>query len=117
MRHRKLKGKLGRNSSHRSALLANLAISLINHKKIETTYSKAKEVRKFVEKLVTKAKNNDLQAQREVMKVIKNKLASKKLFDEISPKYVERNGGYTRIIKTGFRKGDAAPLAVIEFTE
>ncbi|MEA2022425.1 MAG: 50S ribosomal protein L17 [Candidatus Caldatribacteriota bacterium] len=117
MRHKKLKGKLGRTSSHRSALLANLAISLINHKKIETTYSKAKEVRKFVEKLVTKAKNNDLQAQREVRKVIKNKMASKILFDEISPKYIERNGGYTRVVKTGFRKGDAAPLAIIEFTE
>ena len=117
MRHKKLKGKLGRNSSHRSALLANLAISLINHKKIETTYSKAKEVRKFVDKLITKAKNNDLQAQREVRKVIKNKIASKILFDEISPKFVERNGGYTRVVKTGFRKGDAAPLAIIEFTE
>lgn len=117
MRHKKLKGKLGRNSSHRSALLANLAISLINHKKIETTYSKAKEVRKFVEKLITKAKNNNLQAQREVRKVIKNKMASKILFNEISPKYIERNGGYTRVIKTGFRKGDAAPLAIIEFTE
>jgi large subunit ribosomal protein L17 len=97
--------------------LANLAISLINHKKIETTYSKAKEVRKFVDKLITKAKNNDLQAQREVRKVIKNKIASKILFDEISPKFVERNGGYTRVVKTGFRKGDAAPLAIIEFTE
>jgi large subunit ribosomal protein L17 len=98
-------------------LLANLAISLINHKKIETTYSKAKEVRKFVDKLITKAKNNDLQAQREVRKVIKNKIASKILFDEIRPKFVERNGGYTRVVKTGFRKGDAAPLAIIEFTE
>jgi len=117
MRHKKLKGKLGRTSSHRSALLANLAISLINHKKIETTYSKAKEVRKYVEKLITKAKINNLHAQREVRKVIKNKIASKILFNEISPKYVERNGGYTRIIKTGFRKGDAAPLAIIEFTE
>jgi len=117
MRHKKLKGKLGRNSSHRSALLANLAISLINHKKIETTYSKAKEVRKFVEKLITKAKNNNLQAQREVRKVIKNKIASKILFDEIGPKFVERNGGYTRVVKTGFRKGHAAPLAIIEFTE
>ena len=117
MRHKKLKGKLGRTSSHRSALLANLAISLINHKKIETTYSKAKEVRKYVEKLITKAKINNLHAQREVRKVIKNKVASKILFNEISPKYVERNGGYTRIIKTGFRKGDAAPLAIIEFTE
>jgi len=117
MRHKKLRGKLGRDSSHRTALLTNLAISLINHKKIETTYAKAREVRKFVEKLVTKSKNNDLHAQREVRKVIKNKLASKILFDEISPKYSEKNGGYTRIVKTGFRKGDAAPLAIIEFTE
>ena len=117
MRHKKLKGKLGRNSSHRSSLLANLSISLINHKKIETTYTKAKEVRRHIEKLVTVAKNNNLQAQREVQKVIKNKQASKILFEEISPKYLERNGGYTRIVKTGFRKGDSAPLAIIEFIE
>jgi len=117
MRHKKLKGKLGRSSSHRSSLLANLSISLITHKKIETTYTKAKEVRKHVEKLITIAKINNLQAQREVQKVIKNKKASKVLFEEISPRYLERNGGYTRIVKTGFRKGDAAPLAVIEFVE
>jgi large subunit ribosomal protein L17 len=115
MRHKKLRGKLGRNSSHRNSLLANLSISLITHKKIETTYTKAKEVRKYVEKLVTIAKNNSLQAQRQVQKIIKNKQASKLLFEEISPKYKERNGGYTRIVKTGFRKGDAAPLAIIEF--
>lgn len=117
MRHKKLKGKLGRSSSHRSSLLANLSISLITHKKIETTYTKAKEVRRHVEKLVTIAKINNLQAQREVQKVIQNKKASKVLFEEISPRYLERNGGYTRIVKTGFRKGDAAPLAVIEFVE
>ena len=73
MRHKKLRGKLGRTSSHRSSLLANLSISLITHKKIETTYTKAKEVRKYIEKLVTTAKNNNLQAQREVQKAIKNK--------------------------------------------
>jgi len=117
MRHKKLKGKLGRNSSHRSSLLANLSISLITHKKIETTFTKAKEVRRCIEKLITIAKNNNLQAQREVQKVIKNKQASKILFEEISPKYLERNGGYTRIVKTGFRKGDSAPLAIIEFIE
>jgi large subunit ribosomal protein L17 len=117
MRHKKLKGKLGRTSSERSSLLANLSISLITHKKIETTYAKAKEVRKYIEKLVTTAKNNNLQAQRKIFKVIKNRSASKILFEEISPKYLERNGGYTRIVKTGFRKGDAAPLAVIEFIE
>lgn len=117
MRHKKLKGKLGRTSSERSSLLANLSISLITHKKIETTYAKAKEVRKYIEKLVTTAKNNNLQAQRKILKVIKNRQASKILFEEISPKYLERNGGYTRIVKTGFRKGDAAPLAVIEFIE
>lgn len=117
MRHKKLKGKLSRSSSHRSSMLANLSISLITHKKIETTYTKAKEVRKHVEKLVAIAKNNNLQAQREVQKVIRNKEASKVLFEEISPKFLERNGGYTRIVKTGFRKGDAAPLAIIEFVE
>jgi len=117
MRHKKIKGKLGRSSSHRKSLLANLSISLITHKKIETTYIKAKEVRKYVEKLISVAKNNNLHAQREVQKVLKNKKASKVLFEEISPKHLERNGGYTRIVKTGFRKGDAAPLAVIEFVE
>ncbi len=117
MRHKKLKGKLGRSSSHRSSLLANLSISLITHKKIETTYTKAKEVRRSIEKLVTIAKDNSLQAQREVQKVIRNKQASKILFEEISPKYLERKGGYTRIVKTGFRKGDSAPLAIIEFVE
>lgn len=117
MRHKKLKGKLGRTSSHRSSLLANLSISLITHKKIETTFTKAKEVRRCIEKLITIAKNNNLQAQREVQKVIKNKQASKILFEEISPKYLERNGGYTRIVKTGFRKGDSASLAIIEFIE
>ncbi len=75
------------------------------------------EIRKYIEKLVTTAKNNNLKAQREVQKIIKNRQASKILFEEISPKYLERNGGYTRIIKTRFRKGDAAPLAVIEFIE
>jgi len=114
MRHMKLKGKLGRNSSHRKSLLANLSISLITHKKIETTFTKAKEVRKFIEKLITIAKTNNLQSQREVLKIINNKQASKLLFEEISPKYSERNGGYTRIVKTGFRKGDSAPLAIIE---
>ena len=79
MRHKKIKGKLGRSSSHRSSLLANLSISLITHKKIETTYIKAKEVRKYVEKLVSVAKNNNLHAQREVQKVLKNKNASKVL--------------------------------------
>lgn len=117
MRHKKLKGKLGRSSSHRGSLLANLSISLITHKKIETTYAKAKELRKCVEKLVTTAKNNNLHTQREVQKVIKNKKASKVLFEEISQKFLERNGGYTRIVKTGFRKGDAASLAIIEFVE
>src|SRR5665648_191115 len=117
MRHKKLKGKLGRSSSHRSSLLANLSISLITHKKIETTYAKAKELRKCVEKLVTTAKNNNLHSQREVQKVIKNKKASRVLFEEISPKFLERNGGYTRIVKTGFRKGDASSLAIIEFVE
>jgi len=115
MRHKKLKGRLGRKSGHRSSLLANLSISLITHKKIETTYTKAREVRRNIEKLVTVAKDNSLQAQREVQKVIKNKQASKILFEEISPKYLERNGGYTRIVKTGFRKGDSAPLAIVEF--
>ncbi len=117
MRHKKIKGKLGRNSSYRDLLLANLSISLIDHKKIETTYAKAKEVQKYLEKLITIAKHNNLHAQREVQKAIRNKKASKRLFEEITPKFLERNGGYTRIVKAGYRKGDSAPLAIIEFVE
>jgi len=115
MRHRNLKRKLNVDTSHRKALLSNLAISMIVNRKINTTFPKAKELQKYLEKIVTVAKEDNLQSKRKVFKVIQNKLAIKLLFEEISPQYRERGGGYTRIIKAGFRKGDAAPMAILEF--
>lgn len=117
MRHRILKRKLNVDTSHRKALLSNLAISMINNRKINTTLPKAKELQRYIEKMVTIAKEDNLQARREVFKIIQNKQALKLLFEEISPQYKERNGGYTRIIKAGFRKGDSSPMAIIEFVK
>ena len=117
MRHRILKRKLNVDTSHRKALLSNLAISMIINRKINTTLPKAKELQKYIEKVVTIAKEDNLQARREVIKVIPNKQALKLLFEEISPQFKERSGGYTRVIKAGFRKGDSSPMAIIEFVK
>ena len=117
MRHRILKRKLNVDTSHRKALLSNLAISMIINRKINTTLPKAKELQKYLEKVVTIAKEDNLQARREVVKVIPNKEAIKLLFEEISPQFKERNGGYTRVIRAGFRKGDSSPMAIIEFVK
>lgn len=117
MRHRNLRRKLNINTSHRRALLSNLAISMIVNRKISTTLPKAKEVQKYLEKIVTVAKEDNLQSKRKVFKLIQNKQAIKLLFEEVGPQYKERNGGYTRLIKTGFRKGDAAPMAILEFVK
>ena len=114
MRHRHGYRKLGRTSSHRKALLKNLSIALIENGRIETTLPKAKELRSFFEKLVTKAKVGDSNAHRAVFAYLQNKEATKKLMNEIAPEYSNRNGGYTRIIKTRIRRGDAAPMAFIE---
>jgi large subunit ribosomal protein L17 len=114
MRHRHGYNKLSRDSAHRKALLKNLSISLINSGKIETTLAKAKTLRSVVEKLITKARNADLNTHRAVFKELQNKEATKKLINEVAPKYNERNGGYTRIIKTRIRRGDASPMAFIE---
>ena len=114
MRHRHGYRKLGRTSSHRKALLKNLSIALIENGKIETTLPKAKELRSFFEKLVTKAKVGDSNAHRAVFAYLQNKEATKKLMNEIAPEYSNRKGGYTRIIKTRIRRGDAAPMAFIE---
>ena len=114
MRHLKAGRKLGRTTSHRKALMANIATSLIEHKSIVTTTPKAKEARGVVERLVTFAKKGDLASRRQVLKTVKNKALVRELFEEIAPKYKERNGGYTRVIKIGFRKGDNAPLAIFE---
>jgi len=114
MRHRHGYRKLGRTSAHRKALLMNLSISLIEHGKIETTAVKAKELRSYVEKLITVAGKNDSNAHRTVFAALQHKEATKKLVNEIAPNYVERAGGYTRITKTRIRRGDATPMAFIE---
>ncbi len=117
MRH-KIKGrKLNRTSSHRSAMFANMATSLIMNEQIKTTLVKAKELRPFVENLVTKARNGDLAARRRIISKIKDKTAAEKLMSVLAVRYKERPGGYTRIIKAGFRYGDVAPIAYIEFVD
>lgn len=115
MRHKHSGRKLGRRADHRKAMLANLTESLITHGRIETTVTRAKEVRRLVEKLVTIARRGDLHSRRLVAARLHTQDAVKKLMDEIAPRYLERAGGYTRIIKTGFRRGDASPLAILEF--
>jgi large subunit ribosomal protein L17 len=114
MRHRHGYRKLGRTSSHRAALLKNLSISLIEHGKIETTVIKAKELRSYVEKLITVATKNDSNAHRAVFASLQSKEATKTLVNEIAPKYVDRAGGYTRITRTRIRRGDATTMAFIE---
>ena len=106
--------KLGRTSSQRKALLRDLTTELIVNEKIVTTEARAKEVRSTTEKMITLGKRGDLHARRQVLARLMDEEVVKKLFDEIAPKYNERQGGYTRVIKTGLRKGDAAPLAIIE---
>ena len=114
MRHRHGYRKLGRTSSHRAALLKNLSISLIEHGKIETTVMKAKELRSYIEKLITVATKNDSNAHRAVFASLQSKEATKTLVNEIAPKYVDRAGGYTRITRTRIRRGDATTMAFIE---
>lgn len=114
MRHKHGYRKLGRTSSHRSALLKNMAIAIIKSEKIETTLPKAKELRGYFEKLLTKAKKGDFNAHRAVFASLQDKETTKKLVEDIAPRYAERNGGYTRIIKTRMRRGDAAEMAFIE---
>lgn len=117
MRH-KVKGrKLGRTASHRKATMISLAIALLKHKRIRTTLAKAKETRIFVEKLITKAKKDDLHSKKQVMDFIKDKEVVKELFSEIVPKIGDRPGGYTRVVKIGNRLGDAASMAVIELVD
>ena len=114
MRHRHGYRKLGRTSAHREALLTNLSIALIENGKIETTLVKAKELRSFAERLITTARAGDANAHRSVFAVLQNKEATKQLVNEVAPKYSDRNGGYTRIVKTRIRRGDATPMAYIE---
>lgn len=109
--------RFGRSSSHRQAMLANLAVSLIEHEQIVTTLPKAKDLRPIVEKLVTLGKRGDLHARRQVIAQIGNEGVVRRLFETVAPRYATRNGGYLRIMKAGFRRGDNAPLAVIEFVD
>lgn len=106
--------KLGRPTSHRVAMLRNLTASLLTNGRIVTTVTRAKELRKVAEKMITLGKRGDLHARRQALAYIYDKDVVYKLFEEIAPKYAERNGGYTRIIKTGPRRGDAAEMAIIE---
>ena len=115
MRHLKTGRKLSRRKAHRTAMLSNLAASLIINGKVRTTDAKAKEIRPFVERMVTFAKRGDLHARRIVLSRLKDVIAVKKLFDEIGPRFADRLGGYTRILKLGFRSGDNSPVSLIEF--
>ena len=117
MRHGNSGRKLNRTSSHRKAMFANMAASLIEHEQIVTTLPKAKEIRPIVEKLVTLGKRGDLHARRQAISQIRDNDAVRKLFDSIAPRYATRNGGYIRIMKAGFRTGDNAPMAVVEFVD
>ncbi|MCV0416098.1 MAG: 50S ribosomal protein L17 [Brevundimonas sp.] len=117
MRHGAAYRKLGRTTSHRTAMFANMAASLIKHEQITTTLPKAKELRPFVEKLVTLGKKGDLHARRQAISQVRDVTQVGKLFETLAPRYSERNGGYIRIMKAGFRHGDNAPMAVIEFVD
>ena len=117
MRHGKKFNHLGRTASHRSALLSNMACSLIEHKRINTTVAKAKALRVFVEPILTKAKEDSTHNRRIAFSYLQSKEAVTELFRTVAPKIAERNGGYTRIIKTGFRPGDAADTALIELVD
>ncbi len=117
MRHGKSGRKLNRTASHRKAMFANMAASLIEHEQITTTLPKAKEIRPIVEKLVTLGKRGDLHARRQAISQVRDAVVVKKLFDTIAARYADRHGGYIRIMKAGFRQGDNAPMAVVEFVD
>jgi large subunit ribosomal protein L17 len=117
MRHRKATVKLNRNASHRKAMFRNMVTSLLREERVETTVPKAKECRRLAERMITFAKRGDLHARRQVARVVRDSDVVRKLFDDIGPRFAERPGGYTRILKTGFRAGDNAPLSILELVE
>ena len=117
MRHRNQGRKLNITSSHRTAMFANMAAALIKHEQIKTTLPKAKDLRPVVEKLVTLSRRNDLHARRQALSTIRDEDQVRKLFDVLGPRYKSRPGGYTRVLKAGFRHGDNAPMAFIEFVD
>lgn len=117
MRHGKVHRKFNRTAEHRRAMFGNMCAALIKHEQIETTLPKAKDLRPVIEKLVTLGKRGDLHARRQAIAQIRDVKMVKKLFEVIGPRYKDRNGGYTRVLKAGFRYGDSAPAAVIEFVD
>jgi large subunit ribosomal protein L17 len=117
MRHRKLGRRLGRDSSHRQAMFSNMAASLIKHEQIVTTLPKAKDLKRVMDKYITLAKRGDLNSRRLAASRMGDEAMVKKLFDTLSTRYKDRNGGYTRVLKAGFRYGDSAPRAVIELVD
>ncbi len=117
MRHGNAGRKLNRTASHRKAMLANMAMALIKHEQIKTTLPKAKELRPYVEKLITLGKRGDLHARRRALSVLRDRALTEKLFATLAPRYAERQGGYTRVLRAGIRYGDAAPMAVIELVD
>jgi large subunit ribosomal protein L17 len=117
MRHGKVHRKFNRTAEHRRAMFGNMVAALIKHEQIATTLPKAKDLRPIVEKLITLGKRGDLHARRQAIAQIRDVAMVKKLFDVLGPRYKDRNGGYTRVLKAGFRYGDSAPQAVIEFVD
>lgn len=117
MRHRMAGKKLGRNSSHRKAMMRNMVTSLFDHEKITTTDARAKELRKLADRLITLGKRGTLHARRQAMEVVQDKKVAAKLFERLAPRYQERPGGYTRIVKLGLREGDKASMVIIELVE
>ena len=117
MRHLKSKRKLNKTSSNRKAMLGNMAVALIKHEQIQTTLPKAKELSPFVDKLITLGKKGDLASRKKAYSILPEKKWTSKIFDELSERYKERDGGYTRVLKAGFRYGDSAPMAVIELVD
>lgn len=117
MRHRKSGKKLGRNSAHRKALFRNMVTSLMEHERIQTTDAKAKELRGVADRMITLGKRGDLHARRQAEAFIRDKTVTSKVFGELADRYRERPGGYTRVIKVGYRAGDAAPVSIVELVD
>ena len=117
MRHRKAGTKLGRNSSHRRAMFRNMVTSLFKHEQLETTDAKARQLRPLAEKMITLAKRGDLHARRQALEYMKDKTVTHKLFEETKDRYLDRQGGYVRIVKKGLRKGDRAPISIIQLLQ
>ena len=117
MRHQKTRHKLSRDASHRKALLANLCVEVIDHERIKTTEAKAKAVKPFAEKMITLGKRGDLHARRLAMAELRSNDVVHKLFSDVAPRFAERNGGYTRVVKLGPRQGDAASMALLELVD